>query len=115
MFKSFENCGFQMTFTNGYTLSVVFGVFNYCEKRGRGNIGCEAAEPVWELKDAEIAIFDPNREFVKLTDYDDVKGWVSADTVGHLAGYLAAAKGDALDAVEIQAFLAWKESVHLCK
>jgi hypothetical protein len=53
--------GFYVTFDNGYSVSTQFGEFNYCDKEG---------------SDAEIAIFDPKGNFVRLPGWDDdVKGY----------------------------------------
>jgi hypothetical protein len=36
-FKSTNNKGFQMTFENGWTISVQFGYGNYCSHRNHEN------------------------------------------------------------------------------
>ena len=35
-FVATENKGFGMTFDNGFTISVQWGTFNYCEKKNLG-------------------------------------------------------------------------------
>lgn len=53
--------GFYVTFDNGYSVSTQFGEFNYCTKDGAN---------------AEIAIFDPKGNFVRLPGWtDDVIGY----------------------------------------
>lgn len=84
-FRTCANKGFQMTFANGWTISVQFGVGNYCENRYGGINMTWAMED--ELKngsespDCEIAIFTPDGEFYKLSDYDSVEGWLDTDDV----------------------------------
>ena len=58
--------GFHMTFKNGYTMSVQFGKTNYSD----GGVTT-----------AEVAAWGPDGEWVKLCEYDDVKGWCSPDEV----------------------------------
>lgn len=86
--------GFQLTFKNGYTVSVQFGKFNYCEHHLKLLNGTIGATPVFEReykefynsKDAEIAAFyedkDGNRHWYAKDDWgDDVCGYVEADEV----------------------------------
>ena len=74
----FNHCpsGFHMTFDNGYTISVQWGSANYCDNR---SYGYGEAKP--ESKTAEVAVWGPDGEWVKLGDNDDVLGWVTADRV----------------------------------
>jgi len=82
MFKS-VNGGFQMTFSNRLTISVMFRSGNYCEHRNaewevvekniRAN-GCHSST------DAEIAIWNEEDTWLRF-DYDQVKGWCSANEV----------------------------------
>lgn len=55
MFKTTQNKGFQITFTNGNTVSVQFGGGNYCENRyaNPDNGECENAEVLAWNKDGE--------------------------------------------------------------
>ena len=57
---------FRITFNNGYSVSLRWGVDNYCE-----NYGKETKEFL-KSKDTEIAVFNPRGEFVELAEYDDV-------------------------------------------
>tara|TARA_R110002051_G_scaffold72172_4_gene130551 strand:+ start:981 stop:1391 length:411 start_codon:yes stop_codon:yes gene_type:complete len=70
--------GFHWTAPNGYTLSVQYGLGNYCERRNLG--GSFATEPKdandIESKDFEMAILYPNGGFVPLEDYESVLGWM---------------------------------------
>lgn len=65
--------GFQMTFANGNTISVQFGMGNYCNNRNCSKSDCE---------DAEIAIWN---KLDKLYDFggDEVKGYCSTDEVAY--------------------------------
>jgi len=56
-FRSTENKGFQITFQNGWTISVQFGKGNYCEVGYIGEYGGEMKKLRHYSKDAEIAIF----------------------------------------------------------
>jgi hypothetical protein len=61
--------GFQIVFENGYTVSVQFGINNYSD------MGATTAE---------VAAWDPNGEWVRLQDHDDliiVKGYCSPNDV----------------------------------
>jgi hypothetical protein len=67
--------GFQMTFENGYTISVQFGFGNYCENRFQSRTACN---------DAEIAVFVKEGNCIKLPSFDnDVKGYCSMDEVAN--------------------------------
>ena len=73
--------GFHWTAPNGYTLSVQYGLGNYCE---RGNSsGVFANEPTdpyaIESPDFEMAIFYPNDGgFVDIEEREQVLGWIPA-------------------------------------
>lgn len=80
-FKSTNNKGFQMTFENGWTISVQFGHGNYCDNRLHPDgVFFSKRKSVVESSDAEIAIWGPDGQ-----DYDfgsdTVKGYCSADEV----------------------------------
>ena len=68
-FKATQNDwhdGFQITFKNGYTVSVQFGKGNYSD-------GGETT--------AEVAAWDQDGNWVRLSDNDTVRGWCSPDEV----------------------------------
>ena len=58
--------GFQITFNNGYTVSVQFGRSAYSDQ----------GETT-----AEVAAWGPDHKWFKLNEYDDVKGHCSPDDV----------------------------------
>ena len=71
-FRCRRNEGFQVTFDNGYTVSVQFGAFHYCSAR---NMNAKYDDwkdnDVHESSDAEVAIIDPDGEFVPFMTSDD--------------------------------------------
>lgn len=88
-FASTNNKGFQMTFENGWTISVQFGFGNYCSNRNHparmisGNhYGWYASKDVeyFSCPDAEIAIWDSFGEYYNF-GHDTVKGYCSTDEV----------------------------------
>ena len=81
-FVATKNTGFAMTFDNGFTISVQWGTFNYCEKKNlSADIDEEMKTKRWESRTAEIAVFDKDRKIVPVGKSDDVIGWCSADEV----------------------------------
>lgn len=76
MFKITARKGFQMTFENGWTVSVQFGGGNYCANRG-GPIPSVKDE---ECSTAEIAAWDADGNWHDFGD-DMVDGWKTADEV----------------------------------
>ena len=79
-FKSTSNKGFQLTFDNGLTISVQWGIGNYCERRDHLDAP-EAMSVKWvESTTAEIAIWDGSDGWFDFGS-DVVKGYVGADEV----------------------------------
>lgn len=72
--------GFHINFPDGFTLSVQFGVNNYCHNQdysmGVGNA------PLGETSTVEIALMNPKGSFVVLQH--DVAGWVPVSVLGSL-------------------------------
>lgn len=90
--------GFQMTFQNGWTISVQWGMGNYCDNRELYPDG------PWEFAEmeagrdgsntAEVAIWDEAGKWVRNESYmgsDEVAGFVTPDGVLELMNW--AAKG----------------------
>ena len=67
--------GFQITFDNGYTVSVQFGRSTYCDQ----------GETT-----AEVASWDVNGKWFKLGEYDDVRGHCSPEDVLEIMNTVAA-------------------------
>ena len=93
-FTTSYNKGFSMTFGNGFSISVQWGVGNYCEKRDSGEWNEATKHDFWSSNSAEIAVFGIDGEFISISGYelenedgtvkkvnDVVSGWLSADTV----------------------------------
>ena len=80
-FASTNNKGFQMTFENGWTISVQFGHGNYCSNRNHPD-GLHASKGVgyFSCPDAEIAIWNSFGEYYDFGN-DDIKGYCSAEEV----------------------------------
>lgn len=72
------NRGFQMTFANGWTISVQFGPGNYCSNRDY----TPYPKLYNECKNAEIALIDPDGNLDYNPEWhDQVKGFVTPDEV----------------------------------
>jgi len=67
----------QVTFKNGYTLSIGFGDGHYATHLFDGPLGKAGLIPT----SYELGVFDPKGDFVRLTEYDDVVGHQSIDIV----------------------------------
>ena len=84
MFSISANKGFQMTFANGWTVSVQFGAGNYCANKYLVEFGKAAPTCV----DAEIAAWDADGTWYDF-EQDTVKGWQSTDNVASFIAYIA--------------------------
>lgn len=79
--------GFQMTFENGWTVSVQFGRGNYCANRStKWPFG---QEEIYKSSDAEVAAWDEQGVWYQF-DGDSVKGWCKSDEV---ADFISKIKG----------------------
>lgn len=89
-FSISQGKGFQMTFANGWTVSVQFGYGNYCENRSYDRTDFDpGVKPKGESKDAEIAAWDASGTWYDF-EHDQVKGWCSADEVAAFITKVAA-------------------------
>lgn len=92
MFKVTSGKGLQMTFANGWTVSVQFGAGNYCDHYNRS--WAPDGEDVNELcgaqgsTTAEIAAWDKDGNWHDFGG-DKVKGYVNADDVAHFIKFIA--------------------------
>jgi hypothetical protein len=80
-FKSTLNKGFQMTFDNGWTISVQFGYGNYCDNRNHPLKTKLHNEMIVNCPNAEIMMWDKdgnNHESTPMTHCtpDEVAGWI---------------------------------------
>lgn len=91
MFKITQGKGFQITFANGYTVSVQFGAGNYCDNRDYSFYTPER-DPALGAKGsetAEVAVFhSTGGQWYRPACFgemnDDVKGWVTPDELPQL-------------------------------
>ena len=84
MFRINDNKGFQITFDNGYTVSVQFGPGNYGSNRAETYLTTMNVPQSAAL--AETALLAPNGDFVAYKD-DDVQGYQTASDVLELLNY----------------------------
>lgn len=91
MFRITAGKGFQMTFANGWTVSVQFGSGNYCENRSYMYANKEVIER-GESADAEIAAWDKNNNWFEF-EHDTVKGRCSSNEVADFIAKVAALPG----------------------
>ena len=82
MFSATRNSGFQLTFSNGYTISVQFGYGTYSENHHHPD-GFDFAKTrdLVTSEDAEIAIWDANYNWFTFDNDDQVMGHCSVDEV----------------------------------
>jgi hypothetical protein len=94
MFHTISNKGFQVTFANGWKVSVMFGGGNYCQNRFEN---VDHREPIFQSDDAEVAVFTPDDEFS--TDFpgcpegDQVLGWINSETMLEIMNWTANQRG----------------------
>lgn len=84
MFRINDNKGFQITFDNGYTVSVQFGPGNYGSNRAE-TYSTSMNVPMSATL-AETALISPSGDFVPYQG-EDVQGYVNADSVLELLNY----------------------------
>lgn len=89
MFVINQHKGFQITFANGYTVSIQFGPNNYCQRKYERDWRAPEHAARWASTDAEVAVFRPDDSFVHLTEFDDVKGYVTPDEVAQIIATVA--------------------------
>lgn len=92
-FLSCENKGFQITFDNGMTISVQWGVSNYCSRRSLDTISFnpELSEKRIHSEDAEIAIWDESGNWFDFSS-DQVKPYCTPDEVVQIMNFVRGAK-----------------------
>jgi hypothetical protein len=85
------NKGFQLTFENGLTISVQWGVGNYCENRQYSDYSAPMKKEIWDCSTAEIAIWDKSDVWHNFGS-DTVKGYVSSDEIAKWVSKVQRAK-----------------------
>lgn len=85
MFRITRSKGFHITFHNGWTISVQFGIDNYCGKYpyNKRDFDLPCRSESWCCPDAEVAIWYLDR------DMYDPDGWQSPFQVADLITLLA--------------------------
>lgn len=87
MFRINDNKGFQITFDNGYTVSVQFGPGNYGSNRQLDPMTRDYADNNGlSATTAETALMNPEGEFVSYKD-DDVQGYQNVNDVLELINF----------------------------
>ena len=96
MFRAYDNRGFQISFANGLTFSVMFGRGNYCERRNASENSPKGS------KDAEFAVFETGT--VNRGDYvfsdgcgnpgTGYTGWISPEDIAKTMAIVAEHKKD---------------------
>ena len=79
-FKSQKSPGFQMTFKNGWTISVQWHTGAYCERKGESYPWSSKDPNPATSKDAEIAAWDKDGNWYQF-EHDQVLGWQTTDEV----------------------------------
>ena len=97
MFGSTYNRGFHMTFANGITISVQFGHGNYCERNEfNPNVNADMENDATQSKNAEVAVWRGDMEWVTKEAYsdtfgeslsDDVEGYETPERVAELISW----------------------------
>ena len=90
-FVATRNKGFRMKFENGFSISVQWGIENYCEKKSFNTNTDPKKERLWESMNAEIAVFDDDG-IVSIGGDDQVIGWLSPDEVAKVIEGVASAE-----------------------
>ena len=88
------NKGFNMTFENGFGISVQWGVGNYCSRKNDGSFDESMKGEFWEATSAEIMITGNNKDVV-LGNGDQVAGWLSTDKVAEVIRMCSTARNTA--------------------
>ena len=104
-FVATENKGFGMTFDNGFTISVQWGTFNYCEKK---NLGADSDEEMktkrWESRSAEIAIYK-DEKFIDIGEHDTVIGWLTPDEVAKAIEIVSGYQGQTMTGISGEKYI----------
>lgn len=77
-FKNPDNAkGIQLTFANGWTISIMFGYGNYCDNKDKVIRYAYGTT----CPNAEIAIWDNNSKWYKFNHGETVTGYLNTDDV----------------------------------
>jgi hypothetical protein len=90
--------GFSITFEHGTTISVQFGVGNYCSNKDVGGmaggfIQPQPADGIYKCHNAEIAIWNADGKWITKqfnhNKHDDVEGWCNPEYVAKAIAWTA--------------------------
>ena len=84
VFTTTSNKGFQITFANGWTISVQWGPGNYCERQSVGNYDAPWHDDLWESETAEVAAWVGERQGGDWYDFDR---HMMVPTSSYVSGY----------------------------
>lgn len=87
MFSISQGKGFKITFENGWTISVQFGLYNYCDNRDNRQEPRDDSD--YRCKNAEVGIFSAAGWHRLDGESDDVVGWKNAAEVLELINLTA--------------------------
>lgn len=93
MFRVFGHKGFQIVFENGYEVSVMFGLGNYCEQRSSEFFKVYPVESEHNCENAEVAVYKNDvqiKEFPHVHPGDSVGGWLTPNQVAEIITWAAA-------------------------
>ncbi len=94
-FSIFQGRGIRMTFENGYTISIQFGKYSYCDHYMDATSADITDQQAGEIgsNTAEVAIYDSRDNFINLGDplegHHDVRGYLKPNDVLKLMNYAA--------------------------
>ena len=91
-FLSCQNKGFQLTFENGWTVSVQWGLGNYCQQRFFDE-PLKNPTGFWDSSDAEVAAWNSSGEWLPF-EHDTVKGWMNTDDVASFIAVVQSLSAD---------------------
>lgn len=92
--------GFTVVFDNGYTISVQFGKFSYCNNNDlKIDYDLKEIPKALDCENAEIAIMYPGGGFIPWKEGDDVHGYTTPNEVSLLMMYISTIQEN--DIVEI--------------
>ena len=97
MFTANQNKGFNITFPNGWTVSVQFGPRNYCDHYDtEADLDAPSKVEVWKATTAEVAAWAEHKVWHNFNvDFPDemVKGYMTPEEVLEFINLIANKKG----------------------
>lgn len=99
MIAIIEGSGFHMTFENGWTVSVQFRPWNYCDNKDyqQSVVDWRPNPNKYSCNNAEIAAWDKDDNWYNFDNDDTVKGYVSANQIANFIQKISAKPKDNTD------------------